>query len=210
MSYKATAWAYELDLPSPRKFVLVALADFADEAGSCYPGQERISRMTGLSASTVRRSIRDLEEDGLLESKPRFEGGHRTSNRYRLNIGDQPVTLTGSNRSLTTFKPVTHDVHTGHSDRVTIREPSENHQGGVAPTPTCGKHPFGTTERCGPCGTARRLFDLAKDAHLAGLAEASKISSPRNNGPAYCATHPGHPLVGCVRCAEEAEEASAA
>ncbi|RLP72306.1 helix-turn-helix domain-containing protein [Mycetocola tolaasinivorans] len=208
VSYKATAWAYELDLPSPRKFVLVALADFADEAGSCYPGQERLAAMTGLSESTVRRSIRDLESEGLLATKPRFEGGHRLSNRYLLSIGTQPVTLTGTNRSLTTSQPVTHDESTGHSDRGTIKEPSVNHQGGVAPSPTCGKHPQPTTEKCGPCGTARRLHDAYMlEVKAAAKAEREK-PSPRNLGPALCITHYGYPLP-CDRCAEDREEAAA-
>lgn len=47
MSYRALNWAWEADLPMPQKFVLVALADMADEKDSCYPGQERLARMTG-------------------------------------------------------------------------------------------------------------------------------------------------------------------
>ena len=47
MSHAATAWAYAAQIRSAgRKFVLVALADFADEAWSCFPGQERLADMT--------------------------------------------------------------------------------------------------------------------------------------------------------------------
>jgi hypothetical protein len=61
VSYKATGWAYDLPLRGPAKPVLVALADFADEAGSCYPGQDRLCQMTGLSIRTVRRALERLE-----------------------------------------------------------------------------------------------------------------------------------------------------
>ena len=66
MSYKATNWAWELGLKMPEKFVLVALADMADEKQSCYPGQATLSRMTGASESTVRRALNRLEDGGLL------------------------------------------------------------------------------------------------------------------------------------------------
>lgn len=34
MSYKATAWAYDLAIKGPAKPVLTALADYADGSGS--------------------------------------------------------------------------------------------------------------------------------------------------------------------------------
>lgn len=125
MSYKATAWAYDLELPSPRKFVLVALADFADEEGTCFPSQERLAKMTGLGESTVRRALTDLESEHLLSKQPRFKDGHRTSNRYRLAIGRQPLAESGSNRSLTPVIPLAQSVTTARSGRVTTNEPPE-------------------------------------------------------------------------------------
>ncbi|MFJ4038229.1 helix-turn-helix domain-containing protein [Microbacterium sp. NPDC090007] len=136
MSYKATNWAWELGLKMPEKFVLVALADMADEKQSCYPGQATLSRMTGASERTVRRAITSLEDAGLLtREERRTEGGYRTSDRYVLQVG---ATL-DSNRS---DWPVV-DL-TGHTDQphrshrptspVTVtgtykEEPLENHQG---------------------------------------------------------------------------------
>jgi pyocin large subunit-like protein len=96
MSYRATHWAYDLPLIGPSKFVLVALADMADEENSCYPGQKRIAAMTGFSEKTVSRAINSLEEMGLLAREQRHGNfGYRTSDRYKLHLGvTVPETLT--------------------------------------------------------------------------------------------------------------------
>lgn len=124
MSYKALNWAWEADLPMAQKFVLVALADMADEKETCYPGQERLASMTGTSVSTVRRAVKSLEECGAITRQARgLAGGGRTSDRYFLNT-NQPICTVRGNRSSETPKPVNDDVETGHSDRGTPREPS--------------------------------------------------------------------------------------
>lgn len=136
MSYKATNWAWELPLRMPEKFVLVALADMADEQHSCYPGQATLSAMTGASERTVRRALVKLEEDGLItREERRKEGGYRTSDRYVLQVGtpvghyrsDWPVGE--SHRSESPISPVTQSILTGQSDRYIEEEPPENHQG---------------------------------------------------------------------------------
>lgn len=87
MSNKAITWAFDQDLPTIDKFVLVVLADYADEAASCYPGQGRISTHTGASVSTVGRALKRLEKSGLIvrERRQRRDGS-RTSDRYVLQI----------------------------------------------------------------------------------------------------------------------------
>jgi hypothetical protein len=95
MAYEATHWAWKLKLPGQRtsttKFVLVALADMADEAFSCFPGQERIASMVDCSVSTVGEAMKSLEGFGLIERQRRYtEGGYRTSDRYVLQVGKQP------------------------------------------------------------------------------------------------------------------------
>lgn len=132
MSYRALNWAWEADLPMPQKFVLVALADMADEKDSCYPGQERLARMTGTSVSTVRRAVKALEDMGALTRQARgVAGGGRTSDRYALNTNRSFCTDRG-NRSDEGGIPVTLTVETGHSDRGTPREPSEEPSDTVA------------------------------------------------------------------------------
>lgn len=86
MSYRALNWAWEADLPTSQKFVLVALADMADEHESCFPGQERLGRMIGATDRTVRAALVKLEESGLISrTQRRGADGMRTSDRYVLH-----------------------------------------------------------------------------------------------------------------------------
>lgn len=85
MSYEATAWAYAQSLRTGPKFVLVALADFADESMSCYPGQKRLAEMTGMTDRAIRSCLVLLEAEGYLVRQRRYtDSGPRTSDRYIL------------------------------------------------------------------------------------------------------------------------------
>lgn len=173
MSYKATAWAYELHISSPMKPVLVVLADMADEAATCYPGQARIAQMTGLSTKTVARALKKLERLGLVVRQHRQDGfGHRTSDRYHLQLTvtvpeSLPDTLPTRQRAYKATSPSLTDSQSlpnGHSVRGITRESLENHQGDAPKSPTCGKHPRGTDQKCRACGDARRAYDAAAKA----------------------------------------------
>lgn len=135
MAYQATHWAWDLDLPTTQKFTLIALADMADENFTCYPGQERISKMIGASVETVRRALRGLEDAGLLAREQRRRGdGYRTSDRYQLRVGTSPRKLTGEN--LTGQSEDSHRSNgpnlTGQSEGVIT---SKNHQSESPDTP---------------------------------------------------------------------------
>lgn len=85
MSHWASTWAYEQDIqPCGRKFVLVALAGFADEDGFCYPSQDTLATMTGQEVRSVQRHLVALEKGGLIKRKHRRKEGHRTSDGYTL------------------------------------------------------------------------------------------------------------------------------
>lgn len=87
MSFKALNWARELKLRGSQKPVLSTLAAYADEEGSCFPGQDLIADDTGFSVRTVRRCLERLEEQGLVHREPRYDKrGHRTSDRYYLHL----------------------------------------------------------------------------------------------------------------------------
>jgi DNA-binding transcriptional MocR family regulator len=125
MSYKATNWAYDLPLGGPQKAVIVALADMADESGSCFPGHEKISAMTGWSVSTVARSLKELESRGLIKRTHRQGAmGYRTSDRYHLQLTVSlpellPVTEPTRQKSLKADSeslPVRESIPTGQSD----------------------------------------------------------------------------------------------
>jgi DNA-binding transcriptional MocR family regulator len=94
MSNKAITWAFDQELPTIDKFVLVVLADYADEANSCFPGQQKIAANTGASVSTVRRALGRLERHKLIaRDRRQRRDGSRTSDRYTLQLEpvDNPV-----------------------------------------------------------------------------------------------------------------------
>lgn len=91
MSNRALSWAFSTHLATTPKFILVALADLADEADSCFPKQARIARVVGATERTVRRALADLEEEGYISRSRRYrDGGYRTSDRYVLRVGWYP------------------------------------------------------------------------------------------------------------------------
>lgn len=76
-----------MELPTIDKFVLVVLADYADDEHSCFPGQGLVAKRTGSSVSTVARAMKRLEEAGLVRRDRRFrKDGSRTSDRYFLPV----------------------------------------------------------------------------------------------------------------------------
>lgn len=90
MSNEALTWAFRQDVPMTQKFVLVALADYADERGECFPKHETTAARTGASVSTVKRALRGLMESGHLSMSHQYrEDGRLRSNRYRLNLSLQ-------------------------------------------------------------------------------------------------------------------------
>lgn len=146
MSYKAIGWAYDMPIKGPQKPVLNALADMADEEASCFPGQQRIANMTGLSVATVRRALDKLEAQKLIVRERRSNSlGHRTSDRYRLQLDrvePESLALTlptrqPANKAESNSLALTVQLPTAHSERgTTSRTTRENNQsdtGSVSP-----------------------------------------------------------------------------
>ena len=76
-------------LTPTKKFILVVLANYADERGSCYPSYKHLAKIVGLkSFKGVQKAIKEFEELGFLRIEHRkLDNGGNTSNRYYLNIG---------------------------------------------------------------------------------------------------------------------------
>lgn len=72
---------------SHRAFVVYAyLADRADENGECWPAVKRIASDTKMSEATVRRAIKELRKEKLIETKQRYRYyGEKSSLLYKLN-----------------------------------------------------------------------------------------------------------------------------
>ena len=88
MSWQATAWAIRQTTGAARrKVLLLALANYADETGVCWPSQETLARDTEQSVDTVQRQLDVLEKLKLIqrERMPKRRGqwqGHR----YKLAL----------------------------------------------------------------------------------------------------------------------------
>jgi hypothetical protein len=98
MSIWAVNWALNTDISNTtHKFVLVALANFADDEDEAWPHIETIATMVSAGKRTVFRALEELEADGWLTRRPGFArgaygGGLRQVNSvYRLEL---PETVT--------------------------------------------------------------------------------------------------------------------
>lgn len=94
MSVQAITWAFEQELDCGHKFVLVALANYADEEGRCWPSQEKLAKQCGLTRQRVNVILGDLEEAGFIGIIPQTrDNGSTRSNVYQLGVpyrSDQP------------------------------------------------------------------------------------------------------------------------
>jgi DNA-binding transcriptional MocR family regulator len=86
MSWKATAWALrQATGAARRKLLLLALANYADETGVCWPSQETLARDTEQSVDTVQRQLNVLEQLKLLErARMPKRRGQWQGHRYKL------------------------------------------------------------------------------------------------------------------------------
>lgn len=91
MSIVAIGWAFRLDIKSPiTKFVLVKLADNANDEGRCWPSIKTIGQQTSLSHDAVIRHIKKLKELGIIDVIHRNDGTASLSNVYQLNLTERP------------------------------------------------------------------------------------------------------------------------
>jgi hypothetical protein len=107
MSIEAMNWARKILTGCPgRKAVLMSLADRADEQWSCFPSLALIAAETELCERSVRRHLRELEDQGVVytENRP----GRRS--RYTIGAG-----ITPDMKSSQT--PDTESGHPGHRVR---------------------------------------------------------------------------------------------
>lgn len=121
----AACWM--LEMPPAAKAVLISLADNANDHGECWPSVGYIARRTCLAERTVQRSIRWLEEAGLLKAKMT----HGRSTRYTVTPPTLlPLTPRHPRQSVTPDKvapaPVTVSGEGCHGDTQTAIEPSLN------------------------------------------------------------------------------------
>ena len=81
------AWAMKAPTPDAlSRWLLVVLADHANEDGKCWPSQATLARRTGMGRSTVKRKLEMLEENQLIH---RISGNSERSTMYHLLVPEQ-------------------------------------------------------------------------------------------------------------------------
>ena len=106
VSIRVMAWAWSTRLPPMPKLVLMALADDADDNGFCFPSQRRLAWKCTISERTARRMVSLLASKSYVTIEPRFSKDRsRTSNAYRLAVGNPPDKLSGGPRTRVTGGP---------------------------------------------------------------------------------------------------------
>ena len=109
--------------------VLLALADFANDNGICWPSVPTLMKKAHISRRHVQRILRDLQEDGLI-AKEKLAGRYEP-NVYKV-LCDRGDEMTPLNRdsgvtsvhSGATFETSRGDTQTAQSVREPSREPS--------------------------------------------------------------------------------------
>ncbi len=83
MSIRLMTAVWRTELPSHLKLTLLALADWANDEGICYPGQASIGQRCSTSERQARSNVSKLIELGYVElERRRFQ----SSNVYRISV----------------------------------------------------------------------------------------------------------------------------
>ena len=91
MSLAAIRWAWEQNIAAGSKYVLLALADYADVQGVCFPSQKILAKKCGLSRSTINAHLRALQNSSLIMIQRRSNSsGYRCASLYRLRLNQTP------------------------------------------------------------------------------------------------------------------------
>ncbi|MCY4420953.1 MAG: helix-turn-helix domain-containing protein, partial [Gammaproteobacteria bacterium] len=81
MSITARDWARAQSRAPGPKFVLVVLADAADDQGVCWPRISTVAEKVGVSTHTVQRAIQYLVKHQLVAVEPRMRSDGSSSSR---------------------------------------------------------------------------------------------------------------------------------
>lgn len=184
MSLRAMTWAFSVrGLTSTEKVVLLALADYSNDDGECWPGQVSLAEKCDVSERTIRNTLNSLNEKGrvAIESRRRPDG-YKTSNRYLLAMEISPAASAA--------KPIS-PAGSGNSHRQTVagQEPSVEPSGNTPPTPSKDESAFEALWAVWPRKDSRKpalrawqkLTSTQKSAHLPAI--VAHANAYRQNTP---------------------------
>lgn len=92
MSIRAVSWALSSHVDrSSTKFVLVALCNYANEFGECYPSAKQLSEDTAQDIKTIEANLKRLRDMGLLIDTGARRGSTKQVIVYRINPEGAPA-----------------------------------------------------------------------------------------------------------------------
>jgi hypothetical protein len=107
------------------RFVLLALADYANDEGECWPSIGGVARKTCLTDRGVRKIIRRLKDTGWLEIEE--GGGRKNCNLYRIKTLNHVQPERSSPLNMVPENPEPRSLNPEHGSAEpsrTIKEPS--------------------------------------------------------------------------------------
>jgi hypothetical protein len=107
------------------RFVLLALADYANDDGECWPSIDGVARKTCLTDRGIRKIMRRLEETGWLEID--LGGGRKNCNLYRIKTLNVVHPERSSTLNVVPKNPERSSLNTERGSAkpsITINEPS--------------------------------------------------------------------------------------
>ena len=115
------------------RLLLLAIADFADENGVAWPGQETLAEMVKMSVSSIRRLISDTVEAGELWRGRRRDGG---PNAYIVLVGLSPVNLERAKETVVVMGCSPKDLPTAEQENLILPTGSPDPTAMGSPDPT--------------------------------------------------------------------------
>lgn len=120
MSVRLIQAAFQTELESTEKFVLVALADFADDDGRCFPSIATLGKRTGHSRATIFRALAALETAGhIIRNVRPGKGTVYIVHPSHVETGPTVGPVSESDGTRRTVRPLP-----SHSETQTVIEPS--------------------------------------------------------------------------------------
>lgn len=126
-------WNMEIE-DSTTKLTLMALADFSDDEGYCYPSYEVLAKKISKSKRTAIRAVEKLAELGFLQKEKReLNDGTSRTNLYKIvseneRVTQTPPMMTNGKEAATSMTP-----HSDTDDTRVVTNVSLHSDKGVTP-----------------------------------------------------------------------------
>jgi len=99
LSIRSMTWAFAQPLSGNEKVVLLALADFANDDGECWPSIPKIAEKAYLSVRTVQRIVATLSDQGYMAFERRAsQAGGSIESKYRLFVNGANLSPPGDKK----------------------------------------------------------------------------------------------------------------